>query len=146
MTRTVSLTSLSAANRARCICDHETVEATPNFVKTSEPDRGRLCPRLGRSPVDAIKKAFEHVTQLARMPMSAILKKRHKSLNPAVNVRPRTNVLTLRDFCSRVILAEFPLKRKRQDIISYLLGTNRSLHGNLRNRLEMMIQIPSRHN
>jgi hypothetical protein len=40
-------------------------------------------------PVDAIKKTFEHTTQLARMPMSTILKKRYKSPNPALNVRPR---------------------------------------------------------
>jgi hypothetical protein len=32
---------------------------------------------------------FEHTTQLARMPMSTILKKRYKSLNPALNVHPR---------------------------------------------------------
>jgi hypothetical protein len=42
---------------------------------TSEPDYGQLRPRLGWLPVDAIKKMFEHTTQLARMPMSTILKK-----------------------------------------------------------------------
>jgi hypothetical protein len=30
------------ANRARYICDHETVEAAPKFVMTSEPDCGQL--------------------------------------------------------------------------------------------------------
>jgi hypothetical protein len=54
------------ANRAHKVCDHETVEATPKFVITSEPDYGHI---------DAIKKTFEHTTQLARMPMSTILKK-----------------------------------------------------------------------
>jgi hypothetical protein len=38
--------------------------------------------------IDAIKKTFEHTTQLARMPMSTTLKKRYKSPNPALNVRP----------------------------------------------------------
>jgi hypothetical protein len=32
------------ANRARYVCDHETVEAAPKFVMTSEPDYGQLCP------------------------------------------------------------------------------------------------------
>jgi hypothetical protein len=59
------------ANRARYICDHETVEAAPKFVMTSEPDYGQLCPRLGWLPIDAIKKTFERTTQLARMPMSS---------------------------------------------------------------------------
>jgi hypothetical protein len=77
------------ANRAHYVCDHETVEAAPKFVMTSEPDYGQLRPRLGWLPVDAIKKTFEHTTQLARMPMSTILKKRYKSPNPALNVRPR---------------------------------------------------------
>jgi hypothetical protein len=63
------------ANRARYICDHETVEAAPKFVMTSEPDYGQLRPRLGWLPVDAIKKTFERTTQLAHMPMSTILKK-----------------------------------------------------------------------
>jgi hypothetical protein len=63
------------ANRARYVCDHETVEAAPKFVMTSEPDYGKLRPRLGWLPVDAIKKTFERTTQLARMPMSTILKK-----------------------------------------------------------------------
>jgi hypothetical protein len=52
-----------------------TVEATPKFVMTSEPDYGQLRPHLGWLPIDAIKKTFEHTTQLARMPMSTILKK-----------------------------------------------------------------------
>jgi hypothetical protein len=63
------------ANRACYVCDHETVEAAPKFVMTSEPDYRQLCPRLSWLPVDAIKKMFEHTTQLARMPMSTILKK-----------------------------------------------------------------------
>jgi hypothetical protein len=77
------------ANRARYICNHETVEAAPKFVMTLEPDYGQLCPRLSWLPVDAIKKTFERTTQLARMPMSTILKKQYKSLNPALNVHPR---------------------------------------------------------
>jgi hypothetical protein len=77
------------ANRAHYICDHDTVEATPKFVMSSEPDYGQLCPRLGWLPVDAIKKTFERTTQLASMPMSTILKKRYKSPNPALNTRPR---------------------------------------------------------
>jgi hypothetical protein len=63
------------ANRARYICDHETVEATPKFVMTSEPDYGQLCPHLSWLHIDAIKKTFKHTTQLTRMPMSTILKK-----------------------------------------------------------------------
>jgi hypothetical protein len=55
---------------------------------TSEPDYGQLRPSLGWLPIDAIKKMFERTTQLARMPMSTILKKRYKSPNPALNVRP----------------------------------------------------------
>ena len=34
------------ANCARYVYDHETVEATPKFVMTSEPDYGQLCPHL----------------------------------------------------------------------------------------------------
>jgi hypothetical protein len=75
-------------NRANYICDHETVEATPKFVMTSEPDYGQLCPRLGWLPIDAIKKMFEHTTQLTRMPMSTILKKWYKSPNPVLNMCP----------------------------------------------------------
>jgi hypothetical protein len=63
------------ANRVHYICDHDTVEAAPKFVMTSEPDYGQLRPRLGWLPIDAIKKMFERTTQLARMPMSTILKK-----------------------------------------------------------------------
>jgi hypothetical protein len=63
------------ANRACYIYDHETVEATPKFVMTLEPDYGQLRPRLSWLPIDAIKKTFEHTTQLTRMPMSTILKK-----------------------------------------------------------------------
>jgi hypothetical protein len=63
------------ANRARYICDHDTVEAAPKFVMTLEPDYGQLRPCLGWLPIDAIKKTFERTTQLARMPMSTILKK-----------------------------------------------------------------------
>jgi hypothetical protein len=63
------------ANRARYVCDHETVEAAPKFVMTSEPDYGQLRPCLGWLPIDAIKKMFKHTTQLTRMPMSTILKK-----------------------------------------------------------------------
>jgi hypothetical protein len=59
----------------RYVCDHETVEAAPKFVMTSEPDYGQLHPRLGWLPIDAIKKTFERTTQLTRMPMSTILKK-----------------------------------------------------------------------
>jgi hypothetical protein len=77
------------ANRAHYICDHETVEAAPKFVMTLEPDYGQLRPRLGWLPVDAIKKTLERTTQLARMPMSTILKKRYKSPNPALNMHPR---------------------------------------------------------
>jgi hypothetical protein len=47
------------ANRARYICDHETVEAAPKFVMTSEPDYGQLHPRLSWLPIDAIKKMFD---------------------------------------------------------------------------------------
>jgi hypothetical protein len=63
------------ANRAHYVCDHETVEAAPKFVMTLEPDYGQLRPRLSWLPIDAIKKTFERTTQLARMPMSTILKK-----------------------------------------------------------------------
>jgi hypothetical protein len=63
------------ANRSRYVYDHETVEATPKFVMTLEPDYGQLRPRLSWLPIDAIKKMFECTTQLARMPMSTILKK-----------------------------------------------------------------------
>jgi hypothetical protein len=77
------------ANCAHYVCDHETVEAAPKFVMTSEPDYGQLRPHLGWLPVDTIKKTFERTTQLARMPMSTILKKRYKSPNPALNVHPR---------------------------------------------------------
>jgi hypothetical protein len=77
------------ANCACYVCDHETVEAAPKFVMTSEPDYGQLCPHLGWLPIDAIKKMFKRTTQLARMPMSTILKKRYKSPNPALNVHPR---------------------------------------------------------
>jgi hypothetical protein len=76
------------ANCAHYVCDHETVEATPKFVMTSEPDYGQLRPRLGWLPIDAIKKTFKRTTQLARMPMSTILKKRYKSPNPALNMHP----------------------------------------------------------
>jgi hypothetical protein len=77
------------ANRAHYVCDHETVEAAPKFVMTSEPDYRQLRPCLGWLPVDTIKKMFERTTQLTRMPMSPILKKRYKSPNPALNVCPR---------------------------------------------------------
>jgi hypothetical protein len=63
------------ANHAPYVCDHETVEAAPKFVMTSEPDYGQLRPRLGWLSIDAIKKMFKHTTQLTRMPMSTILKK-----------------------------------------------------------------------
>jgi hypothetical protein len=63
------------ANRSHYVYDHETVEATPKFVMTLEPDYGQLRPRLSWLPIDAIKKMFECTTQLARMPMSTILKK-----------------------------------------------------------------------
>jgi hypothetical protein len=63
------------ANCAHYVCDHETVEAAPKFVMTSEPDYGQLRPPLSWLPIDAIKKTFEQTTQLTRMPMSTILKK-----------------------------------------------------------------------
>jgi hypothetical protein len=63
------------ANHARYNYDHETVEATPKFVMTSEPDYGQLRPCLGWLSINAIKKTFKRTTQLARMPMSTILKK-----------------------------------------------------------------------
>jgi hypothetical protein len=53
------------ANRARYVCDHETVEAAPKFVMTSEPDYGQLRPHLGWLSIDAIKKMFKRTTQLA---------------------------------------------------------------------------------
>jgi hypothetical protein len=77
------------ANREHYVCDHETVEAAPKFVMTSEPDYGQLRPCLGWLSIDTIKKTFKHTTQLACMPMSTILKKCYKSPNPALNVRPR---------------------------------------------------------
>jgi hypothetical protein len=77
------------ANRARYVCNHETVEAAPKFVMTLEPDYRQLRPHLGWLSIDAIKKTFKHTTQLTRMPMSTILKKRYKSPNPALNVCPR---------------------------------------------------------
>jgi hypothetical protein len=76
------------ANRAHYVCNHETVEATPKFDMTSEPDYGQLRPHLGWLPIDAIKRMFKCTTQLACMPMSTILKKRYKSPNPALNVHP----------------------------------------------------------
>jgi hypothetical protein len=81
------------ANRARYVCDHETVEAAPKFVMTLEPDYRQLRPCIGWLPVDAIKKMFKRATQLARMPMSTILKKRYKSLNPALNVCPHDKLV-----------------------------------------------------
>jgi hypothetical protein len=63
------------ANHAHYVCDHETVEAAPKFVMTLEPDYGQLRPCLSWLSIDAIKKMFKHTTQLARMPMSTILKK-----------------------------------------------------------------------
>jgi hypothetical protein len=39
--------------------------------------------------INAIKKTFKRTTQLARMPMSTILKKWYKSPNPTLNVCPR---------------------------------------------------------
>jgi hypothetical protein len=64
------------ANCAHYVYDHETVEATPKFIMTSKPDYGQLPPLLGWLSIDAIKKeTFERTTQLARMPMSTILKK-----------------------------------------------------------------------
>jgi hypothetical protein len=63
------------AHRACYVCDHETVEAAPKFVMTSEPDYGQLRPHLGWLPIDTIKKTFKRTTQLTRMPMSTILKK-----------------------------------------------------------------------
>jgi hypothetical protein len=77
------------ANCAHYVCDHDTVEAAPKFVMTSEPDYGQLHPRLGWLSIDAIKKTFKRATQLARMPMSTILKKQYKSPNPALNMHPR---------------------------------------------------------
>jgi hypothetical protein len=77
------------ANRAHYVCNHETVEAAPKFVMTSEHDYGQLCPHLSWLSIDAIKKTFKRTTQLARMPMSTILKKRYKSPNSALNVHPR---------------------------------------------------------
>jgi hypothetical protein len=62
-------------NRAHYVCDHETVEAAPKFVMTLEPEYGQLRPRLGWLSIDAMKKTFEHTTQLARMLMRTILKK-----------------------------------------------------------------------
>jgi hypothetical protein len=76
------------ANHACYVCDHETVEAAPKFFMTLEPEYGLLCPRLSWLSIDAIKKMFEHITQLACMPMSTILKKQYKSPNPALNVGP----------------------------------------------------------
>jgi hypothetical protein len=76
------------ANCAHYVCDHETVEAAPMFVMMSEPDYGQLCPHLGWLSIDAIKKMFEHTTQLGCMPMSTILKKGYKSPNPDLNVHP----------------------------------------------------------
>jgi hypothetical protein len=66
----------------------ETVIENPKEKDPAEPDYGQLRPRLGWLPIDAIKKTFERTTQLARMPMSTILKKRYKSPNPALNVHP----------------------------------------------------------
>jgi hypothetical protein len=64
------------ANCAHYVYDHETVEATPKFVMTSEPDYRQLRPCLGWLSIDAIEKeTFKHTTQLACMPMSTILKK-----------------------------------------------------------------------
>jgi hypothetical protein len=63
------------ASRAHYVCDHDTVEVAPKFVMTSEPDYGQLHPHLSWLSIDAIKKMFEHTTQLAHMPMSTILKK-----------------------------------------------------------------------
>jgi hypothetical protein len=67
----------------------ETVIENPKEKDPAEPDYGQLRPHLGWLPIDAIKKTFERTTQLARMPMSTILKKRYKSPNPALNVHPR---------------------------------------------------------
>jgi hypothetical protein len=66
---------VNRANHAHYICNHETVRAAPKFVMTLEPDYGQLRLRLGWLSIDAIKKTFERTTQLARMPMSTILKK-----------------------------------------------------------------------
>jgi hypothetical protein len=63
------------ANRAHYVYDHETVEAAPKFIMTLEPDYGQLCPCLSWLSIDAIKKTFKCTTQLARKPMSTILKK-----------------------------------------------------------------------
>jgi hypothetical protein len=55
------------ANHARYVCDHETVEAAPKLVMTSEPDYGQLRPHLSWLSIDAIKKTFKCTTQLACM-------------------------------------------------------------------------------
>jgi hypothetical protein len=77
------------ANRARYVCDHDTVENAPKFVMTLEADYGQLRPRLSWLSIDAIKKTFQHTTQVVHMPMSTVLKKQYKSLNPILKVHPR---------------------------------------------------------
>jgi hypothetical protein len=84
------------ANRARYVCNHETVEAAPKFVMTLEPDYGQLRPRFGWLSIDTIKKTFKHTTQLA----STILKKRYKSPNPALNVHPCDEPVATDTICS----------------------------------------------
>jgi hypothetical protein len=56
------------ANFARYICNHDTVEAAPKFVLTSEPDYGQLRPRLGWLPIDAIKKTSSILPNLHACP------------------------------------------------------------------------------
>ena len=64
-------------------------KASEKTVTSKEPDYNVLRPMFGFLPVDIIKKTFQKTTQYARIPMSTVLKKLYKAVNPAMNIPRR---------------------------------------------------------
>jgi hypothetical protein len=60
--------------------------AAPRIGTPQEPSYDKLRPYFGWIPVEAIKKTFQHSTQLARTTTGTLLKQTYRTQNPALNV------------------------------------------------------------
>lgn len=74
------------ANQHHILLHPTTIEVKPMMTMPNDPDYESLNPNFGWLPFDVIKSTFQHTTQYAQMPMSAVLQKCYHSPYLALNV------------------------------------------------------------
>ena len=93
-------------------------KVTPITTKSTPPDFESLRPYFGWLPTNIVKLTFNHTTQYARTPISAILKKHYKSPFPALNVHRRDEPVA-----TDTVYSDTPAIDNGSKIAQFFVGT-----------------------